>query len=190
MLTADRIHFLLYAAGCLWSLITWCVSAGLVAKWNSYDGTRPGFSLGSANAVLAWSFLLWIYYVVALVIVMFVSPSNILVCIIIDVCVLFFFLIFGFASVGSLSNVAKGFRILSSYGPSSGIGSLGQATLALGWILVFIVLGTLIYELYYVIRNHGRDTAAWRQSFHDLSTGSMPRPEKRSSHTAATTTAV
>ncbi len=58
--------------------------------------------------------------------------------------------------------------------------SLGQATLALGWLLVFIILGTLIYEVYYVLRNYGKDMGVWRQSFHDLTTGGVPRSEKPS----------
>ncbi|BEJ13684.1 hypothetical protein CspHIS471_0308580 [Cutaneotrichosporon sp. HIS471] len=180
MISADRIHFLLYGVGCLWSLVVWCVAAGLVGKWNSktYGGYGVYFTFDSANAVLAWGLLLWLYYTAALGVLMFVSPANPFLCIIADVCILFFFFIFGLGSVGALSSVSSAFRALSDYTGTSGIGSLGQATLALGWLLVFIVLGTLIFEVYYVLRNYGKDMSVWRQSFHDLTTGGMPRGEK------------
>ncbi len=38
MIGADRVHFLLYGVGCLWSLLVWTVAAGLVGKWNSSNG--------------------------------------------------------------------------------------------------------------------------------------------------------
>jgi TRAP-type C4-dicarboxylate transport system permease small subunit len=111
---------------------------------------------------------------------MFWSPANPFISVIADVCILFFFFVFGLGSVGALSSIAEGFRVLSKYEGTSGIGSLGQATLALGWLLVFIILGTLIYEVYYVLRNYGKDMGVWRQSFHDLTTGGVPRSEKPS----------
>lgn len=40
MLAADRVHFLLYGVGCLWSLLVWTVAAGLVGKWNSTVGCQ------------------------------------------------------------------------------------------------------------------------------------------------------
>lgn len=53
---------------------------------------------------------------------MFVSPANPFICIIADVCILFFFFVFGLGSVGALSSIAEGFRVMSSYGGTSGIG--------------------------------------------------------------------
>lgn len=82
MISADRVHFLLYGVGCLWSLLVWTVAAGLVGKWNSTvscasalagsgqwpklttDGYRYAH-FDSANAVLAWGLLSWMYYTAA-----------------------------------------------------------------------------------------------------------------------------
>lgn len=36
-------------------------------------------------------------------------------------------------------------------------------------------MGTLIFEVYYVLRNYGGDISVWRQSFHDLTTGGVSR---------------
>lgn len=33
------------------------------------------------------------------------------------------------------------------------------------------ILGTLVFEVYYVLRNYGGELGEWRQSFHDLTTG-------------------
>lgn len=52
-------------------------------------------------------------------------------------------------------------------------------------------MGTLIYEVYHVLRNYGGDISVWRQSFHDLTTGGAPRStEKRGETPAVTTSAV
>ncbi|BEI82754.1 hypothetical protein CcaverHIS002_0306220 [Cutaneotrichosporon cavernicola] len=178
MISASRVHFLLYGVGCFWSLLVWCVAAGLVGKWNSMTYYDSYYRFDSANAVLAWGLLLWLYYTAALAVLMFVSPANPFLSIIADVCILFFFFVFGIGSVGSLSSVAGAFRAYSGYTGVSSFGSLGNATIALGWLLVFIVLGTLIFEVYYTVINYGKDMSVWRQSFHDLTTGGMPRGEK------------
>lgn len=54
------------------------------------------------------------------------------------------------------------------------------------------IMGTLIFEVYHVLRNYGSDISVWRQSFHDLTSGGVPRSsEKRSEVPApATTSAV
>jgi hypothetical protein len=68
MIGADRVHFLLYGVGCLWSLLVWTVAAGLVGKWNSSNGGYGRYyTFDSANAVLAWGLLTWLYYTAACV---------------------------------------------------------------------------------------------------------------------------
>lgn len=53
---------------------------------------------------------------------MFISPANIFLCIIADVCFLGFFFIFGLGSVGALSSVADGFRALTKFDSTSSVG--------------------------------------------------------------------
>jgi len=46
--------------------------------------------------------------------------------------------------------------------------SIGQATIAFAWLLVFLQMGTLIYELTYTLMHYGTNFYNWRQSFHNL----------------------
>jgi hypothetical protein len=46
--------------------------------------------------------------------------------------------------------------------------SLGQATIAFAWLLVFLQMGTLIYEVTYTLMHYGGGYFNWRQSFHGL----------------------
>lgn len=47
--------------------------------------------------------------------------------------------------------------------------SLGNATLAFGWILVIAQLAYLVFLIVYVAMRHGFAQQTLRQSFHDLS---------------------
>lgn len=52
----SRIHTFFLGGLALWALITWCIAAGLVNKYRGhYD---------SANAVLAWGIISWLWYLV------------------------------------------------------------------------------------------------------------------------------
>lgn len=49
-----KLHTFVLAGLALWSLITWCIAAGLVDKFDGwYD---------PANAVLAWGLISWLWY--------------------------------------------------------------------------------------------------------------------------------
>lgn len=47
--------------------------------------------------------------------------------------------------------------------------SLGQATLAFGWILVIAQLAYIVFLIVYLAKGHGFAQQTLRQSFHDLS---------------------
>lgn len=52
----SRIHTFFLGGLALWSLITWAIAAGLVNKFRGhYD---------SANAVLAWGLISWLWYLI------------------------------------------------------------------------------------------------------------------------------
>ncbi|RSH81028.1 uncharacterized protein EHS24_008462 [Apiotrichum porosum] len=167
MVSHSSIHTILYAVGIVLAILTWTLSAGIVADYNDAFSYVSG-TFNAANATLAWGLISMLYYIAALAILFFVSSYNPAVCIIADTCCIGFLWIFGIGSVGSLSTVISWFRVASDYGLT--FGGVGQAAVAFGWLLVFLQLGTLLYEVIFTLVHYGGSLDVWRQSFHDITT--------------------
>ncbi|KAI9635461.1 uncharacterized protein MKK02DRAFT_32876 [Dioszegia hungarica] len=154
-----------------WSLLVLAVSAAMIAKFNSYVGgyiAGSGFSQG--NAVLAAAILCFLYFSIA--------PASIILSVIADVAIMGFLFILNLGSVAALSDVAGAFKGCRG----DRFCSLGNATLGLGWVLVFLILAILLLEIIVTLRGYGGGMSTWRTPFNELITNGTTKTGRGVEH--------
>ncbi|WVR04334.1 hypothetical protein IAU60_001334 [Kwoniella sp. DSM 27419] len=155
-----------------WSLVLWAVAASFIAKSNAYFGTGPvnGSNFAAGNALIAAGLLSMLYFIASLVLI-FRAPAHFLISVMMDAIVLGIFFIFFLASTAALSTEASFF---SRWNSTDTWASLGSAAVGLGWVMTFLVLGILLFEVVYTIMHFGRDRATWRTPFNQLAAYGSP----------------
>ncbi|OWZ32250.1 hypothetical protein C347_02945 [Cryptococcus neoformans AD2-60a] len=155
----------LKAFACIWALITFAVAASFISTANDLFGNHfvTHTDLTAGNAVIAAGVLTWLYFVAVLVIT-FVRPENVFISVMLDTIFLSIWFIFFLSSVASLSTLASAF---SDYDRFTW-GRLGTATIGLSWVMTFLLLGILLFEVVYTFINFGRSYTTWRKPFNQL----------------------
>ncbi|XAO21435.1 hypothetical protein I312_100186 [Cryptococcus bacillisporus CA1280] len=155
----------LKAFACIWALVTFAMGASFVSAANDSFGDHfvTHTDLTSGNAVIAAGVLTWLYFVAVLV-VTFIQPENVFISMMLDTAFLSIWFIFFLGSVASMSTLASVFRDHDRFT----WGRLGAATIGLGWVMTFLLLGILLFEVVYTLINFGCSYTIWRKPFNRL----------------------
>ncbi|KAL7423280.1 hypothetical protein Q5752_002580 [Cryptotrichosporon argae] len=154
-----------------WALVTFAVAASFLSQMDDDFGAGAvdNSNFAATGAIIAFGVLAFLWFLTYLAVLLFVSSANILLALLVEIPVLAFLFILGLGSVAALSTETHWFNRFSQYTAAQ----LGNATLGVGWILVFLILGIIILQLVVIFR-HPRTHATWRASFHDLASGTVP----------------
>ncbi|ODN96584.1 hypothetical protein L198_04300 [Cryptococcus wingfieldii CBS 7118] len=170
MSSASLVSTGLKAFACFWAALTFSVAAGFIAKTDDFFTLLGGSKyvrsthLTAGNALIAAGVLAW------LLVLTFVSPRNICVSVMVDTICLFALFVFFLGSSATLSTLASLARAYDTYTWAK----LGEATLGIAWVMTFLILGILIFQVAYALLNFGGSYATWRSSFSQL----VSRPEE------------
>ncbi|GFZ49026.1 hypothetical protein JCM24511_06775 [Saitozyma sp. JCM 24511] len=160
---------ILKIATLFWALLVMAVDAAFIAKFNSYvwyGQTGSGFS--ASNAVIACAIFTMVYLGVALYFIFFV-PAHVLISVMVDTICIGFLFIFAIGSVGALSSYVGWW---GNFTGTSTLGSLLDATVGLGWVMVFLLLAILLIEVIVTLVNYGGSLDTWKTPFNELLVGS------------------
>ncbi|WWC59047.1 uncharacterized protein I303_101594 [Kwoniella dejecticola CBS 10117] len=166
-----------------WAFVLFAVSASFIAKSNSYFGSGAvnASNFAAGNALIAGGILFMLYIGVALFFI-FRKPESIVISVMVDTIMFGIFFIYFLASTAALSTEASFF---SRWDSRDTWASLGNAVVGLGWVMTFLVLGILLFEVIYTFKHYGGSYATWRTPFNQLiSYGSGSASSK--SHTEGT----
>ncbi|TYJ58250.1 hypothetical protein B9479_001075 [Cryptococcus floricola] len=175
MSSASLVSTGLKAFACFWAALTFSVAAAFIAKTDDFFTLLGGSKyvrsthLTAGNALIAAGVLAWLYFMLVLVLT-FVSPRNICVSVMVDTICLFALFVFFLGSSATLSTLASLARAYDTYTWAK----LGEATLGIAWVMTFLILGILIFQVAYTLLNFGGSYATWRSSFSQL----VSRPEE------------
>ncbi|WVF70174.1 hypothetical protein IAT40_004962 [Kwoniella sp. CBS 6097] len=156
-----------------WSLLVWAVAASFISKSNSYFGSDAvnNSNFAAGNALIAAGLLSMFYYG-AVIFFMFTRSDHVFISVMVDTIFNGFFFIFYLASTAALSTQASFF---SRWDNSDTWASLGNAVVGLGWVMTFLVLGILLFEIIYTLKHYGGTYATWRTPLCELdSYGTSP----------------
>ncbi|WVQ97718.1 hypothetical protein IAU59_004832 [Kwoniella sp. CBS 9459] len=167
------VCLILKCVAAFWSLLVWAVAASFIAKSNSYFGSDAvnNSNFAAGNALIAAGLLSMLYYG-AVIFLMFTRSDHVLISVMVDTIFNGFFFIFFLASTAALSSQASFF---SRWDSTDTWASLGNAVVGLGWVMTFLVLGILLFEVIYTLKHYGGTYATWRTPLCDLdSYGTSP----------------
>ncbi|OCF37761.1 hypothetical protein I316_00888 [Kwoniella heveanensis BCC8398] len=167
------VCLVLKCAAAFWSLLVWAVAASFISKSNSYFGSGAvnNSNFAAGNALIAAGLLSMFYYG-AVIFFMFTRSDHILISVMVDTIFNGFFFIFYLAATAALSTEASFF---SRWDHSDTWASLGNAVVGLGWVMTFLVLGILLFEVIYTLKHYGGTYSTWRTPLCELdSYGTSP----------------
>ncbi|WWD21938.1 hypothetical protein CI109_106426 [Kwoniella shandongensis] len=155
----------LKAFAAFWSLVTLAVSAAFIAQSTEVFGSDfvNHTNLAAGNALLAASVLAFLYFIAVLVI-QYIRPEHLFLATLVDTSFLGFLFIFFLGSAAALCTEADAFSFWSGWK----FASLGSASIGLGFVAAFLVLGILLLEVIYTLRHYGRSYPTWRTPFNQL----------------------
>ncbi|WVQ76640.1 hypothetical protein IAR50_006313 [Cryptococcus sp. DSM 104548] len=156
----------LKAFACFWALVTFSVAAAFVSRTNNFFGSSyvKSTHLTAGNAIIAAGVLAFLYFFGVLAMTV-VRRENILISVMVDTIILSALFILFLGSAAALSTLAS---LASRFDSYYSWARLGEATLGLAWVMTFLILGILVFEVVYTLTHFGGAFATWRTPFNHL----------------------